>query len=73
METALVVLAILAVLAYLSVEYKNVQNGLPVLMMGVSIFGVVFQELGYFTERLMLIIFAIHGVGIGVLIVFNNT
>lgn len=72
METELIVLAILGVLAYISVEYKSVQNGLPMILMGTSVLGVVFSQIGYFSQRFMFLIFGLHAVSMAFVIVMEQ-
>jgi len=72
MKTELIVLAIMGVLAYMSVEYKRLLNGLPMILMGISVLGVVFSQIGYFSQRFMFIIFGLHAVSLGVIVTLDQ-
>jgi len=69
---AILILAILAVLAYVSVQYKYMQNGLPVFLLGVSISGVVLWELDIVSANTMFVVFGVHALGMGAIVVLEE-
>lgn len=71
-ETAILVLVVLAVLGYASMEYKYLENGAPVLLLGLSIMSVVMWQVDLLEIRLMWIMFGIHGIGIAILVVLEE-
>jgi len=70
--TPLIILAVLAVLAYVSVQYKYMQNGLPVFLLGVSITGVVLWELSIVSANTMFVVFGVHALGLGAIVVLDE-
>jgi len=69
---SILILAILAVLAYVSVQYKYMQNGLPVFLLGVSIASVVLWQLDITSVNTMFVVFGVHALGMGAIVVLEE-
>lgn len=69
---AILILACIAVLGYVSLEYKYLYNGLPIFLLGVSMVGIVFWQLGIFSGDMMFGLFGFHAIGIGVIVVLDE-
>lgn len=72
-DTTLIVFGITLVLAYMSMEYKYLYNGLPTLLVGSSVSAVAFYYIEFVvTEELMFMALILHAVGLGVMVIADE-
>lgn len=71
-ETSIVVFAMFSVLAYMSIEYKRLMNGIPMLLLMVSVMMTALWQMGVMSEDFMWGTLVLHGVGLGSIVVLEE-